>query len=56
LAEELHAEAASSTPDRGRLRQLVDRLLAGLKEAAPTVASKLLLAAGEAAQKAITGG
>jgi hypothetical protein len=34
----------------------VKRLQAGLKEAAPTVAKTMLLAAGEAAAKAITGG
>lgn len=55
-ADELHAEASLPTPDRGRVRQLVKRLQAGLKEAAPTVAKTMLLAAGEAAAKAITGG
>jgi hypothetical protein len=40
--------------DRGRLRQLVNRLLAGVN-AAETIAKTMLLAAGEAARKAITG-
>jgi hypothetical protein len=56
VADDLHAEASSPAPDRSRLRQLVKRLLAGLNNAAPTVAKTMLLAAGEAAQKAITGG
>ncbi|MFG1626251.1 hypothetical protein [Kribbella sp. NPDC049227] len=55
VADDLHAEATSVTPDRGRLRQLVNRLLAGVNAAAPTVAKTMLLAAAEAAQKAITG-
>jgi hypothetical protein len=55
-AAQLRGEASSAKPDHGRLRQLMKRLLAGLNEAAPTVAKTMLLAAGEAAQKAITGG
>jgi hypothetical protein len=55
-ADELHAEASSRSPDHGHLRQLVKRLQAGLKEAAPTVAKTMLLAASDAAAKAITRG
>jgi hypothetical protein len=55
VADDLHSEATSPAPDRGRLRRLVDRLLAGVNAAAPTVAKTMLIAAGEAAQKAITG-
>ncbi|HWD80122.1 MAG TPA: helix-turn-helix transcriptional regulator, partial [Kribbella sp.] len=55
-ADQLHTEASSPKPDHGRLRQLLKRLLDGLNQAAPTVAKTMLLAAGEAAQKAITGG
>ncbi|MGZ0153754.1 hypothetical protein ACXJJ3_42260 (plasmid) [Kribbella sp. WER1] len=56
VADDLHAEATAPVPDRGRLRQLVNRLLAGVNAAAETVAKTMLLAAGEAARKAITGG
>jgi hypothetical protein len=55
VAEDLHAEATAPAPDRSRLRQLVGRLLAGVNAAAETVAKTMLIAAGEAAQKAITG-
>jgi hypothetical protein len=55
-AGDLQTEATSSAPDRGRLHQLVSRLRAGVNAAAETVIKSVLIAAGEAAQKAITGG
>jgi hypothetical protein len=55
IADDLHTEATSLAPDRGRLRQLISRLMAGVNAAAPTVAKTMLIAAGEVAQKAITG-
>lgn len=53
-AADLKAEASMSTPNRGRLRQLVERLRAGVNAAAPTAVKTVLIAAGEAAAKAIT--
>ncbi|MFG1820827.1 hypothetical protein ACGFIF_44225 [Kribbella sp. NPDC049174] len=54
--DQVRTEAGTPQPDSGRLRQVVKRLLDGLNQAAPTVAKTMLIAAGEAAQKAITGG
>jgi hypothetical protein len=55
-AADLQTETSTSAPDRGRLQQLVDRLRAGVNGAAETVVKTVLVAAGEAAHKAITGG
>jgi hypothetical protein len=55
-AKQLHAEASGATPDRGRLRQLIDKVIEGVKEAAPTVARKTLLALGDLALRALSGG
>jgi hypothetical protein len=53
-ADELHAEADSDKPDRGRLRQLINRIYEGLKKAAPTVGQKAVLALADEAIKALT--
>lgn len=53
-AQELHAEASSRTPDRGRLRQLVDKIYAGVKDAAPTVGKNAVLALVKGAIQALT--
>lgn len=55
-AEQLHAEASAATPDRGKLHQLVDKIVQGVKEATPTVARKTLLTLGEHAFRALAGG
>ncbi|ONI79057.1 hypothetical protein BWI15_00320 [Kribbella sp. ALI-6-A] len=55
-ADELHAEASSGKPDRGRIRQLVEKIYDGVKKAAPTVAQKTLEALAEGSIKALTGG
>ncbi|MFF0270025.1 hypothetical protein [Kribbella sp. NPDC004536] len=53
-ADALKTEATTAAPERGRLRQLVDRLRAGVNAAAPTAVKTVLIAAGEVAAKAIT--
>ena len=53
-ADELHAEADSDKPDRGRLRQLIDKIYEGLKKAAPTVGQKAVLALADEAIRALT--
>jgi hypothetical protein len=55
-ANELHAEASGDKPNRGRIRQLVDRIYDGVKKAAPTVAQKTLVALAEGSIKALAGG
>jgi hypothetical protein len=55
-AQLLHAEASSDAPDRGRMRQLVDKLRDGALSAAPTVAQKTILALADQALQALNGG
>ncbi|MEU6656854.1 hypothetical protein ABZ904_48055 [Streptomyces sp. NPDC046900] len=52
-AEALHAEATSGAPDRGRLRRLVDSLLASLAPAAGTALGQVVLEAGHQAVAAL---
>ncbi|MGM1062164.1 hypothetical protein [Saccharothrix sp. Mg75] len=54
-AEELHQEASSAAPDRGRLRGLLDAVLDGLRMAAPTVVRSTAIGLGEKALKSVTG-
>lgn len=54
-AHDLHAEASVAAPDRGRLRQLVDKIYAGVKDAAPTVGKKAVLGLVDLALKALGG-
>ncbi|MFG1820593.1 hypothetical protein ACGFIF_43020 [Kribbella sp. NPDC049174] len=54
-AHDLHAEASSASPDRGRLRQLVDKIYVGVKDAAPTVGKKVVLGLIDMALKALSG-
>lgn len=54
-AGELHHEADSPTPDRSKLRRLLDAILEGLGAAAPTVVQSTAIGLGEEALKAITG-
>lgn len=54
-AEELHQEADTAAPDRGKLRRLLDAILEGLRLAAPTVVQATAIGLGEEAVKAITG-
>lgn len=54
-SEELHREAGAATPDRSRLRSLIEAILSGLRLAAPTVVRATAIGLGEEAVKAITG-
>lgn len=54
-AEELHNEANSAAPNRGKMRQLLDGILEALGSAGATVAQKMVLAAGNEAIQAING-
>lgn len=53
-AHDLHAEASGAKPDPGRLRQLVDKIYDGIKDAAPTVGKTAVLALVDTAIKALT--
>jgi hypothetical protein len=52
-AKELHQESDSPTPDRGKLRRMVDAILDGLRAAAPTVVQSTAIGLGTEALKAI---
>lgn len=45
-SEELHREASSASPDKGRLRSLTDSILEGLRLAAPTVVQSTAIGLG----------
>lgn len=52
-ALDLHTEATSNAADRGRMRKLVDAVLSGLSNAAPTVASQIAIGVGQDALRAL---
>ena len=53
--EELHEEASASAPDKGKLRGLVDAIVAGLIKAAPSIMAKTAIELGDNALKSIQG-
>jgi hypothetical protein len=53
-ADELYVEARRDKPDRGRLRQLIDKIYEGVKRAAPTVGQKAVVTLAEEAIKVLT--
>ncbi|WBQ04380.1 hypothetical protein [Kribbella sp. CA-293567] len=54
-AADLHAEADGEKPNHGRLRQLVDKIYEGVKQATPSVAQKTLVTLAEQSIQALTG-
>jgi hypothetical protein len=52
---ELHDAANAAQPDRGKLRGLVDAVMAGLTKAATPVATAIAAGLGNDAVRAITG-
>jgi hypothetical protein len=54
LSEEIEAEASSQAPDRGRLRQLTDRLVEAVAPAAGTALGGMVTALGQQAIAAIS--
>ncbi|RKT51877.1 hypothetical protein [Saccharothrix australiensis] len=54
-AEELHQEAQSATPDRGKMRRLLDGLLQALSTGSATAVQNLLAGLGDQALTAIGG-
>ncbi len=55
IADALEAEATGDAPDRGRLRQLADRLVVALSPAAGSALGSMVVALGEQAVAAISG-
>ncbi|WP_208899956.1 hypothetical protein [Streptomyces incarnatus] len=55
ISNELEAEASGNAPERGRLRQLSDRLMAALAPAAGNALGGMVMALGEQAAHAIAG-
>ncbi|MFE2536962.1 hypothetical protein [Streptomyces sp. NPDC059371] len=55
ISNELEAEASGNAPERGRLRQLSDRLMAAVAPAAGNALGGMVMALGEQAAQAIAG-
>ncbi|WP_158854728.1 hypothetical protein [Saccharothrix deserti] len=54
-AEDLHQEASSAAPDRGRMRNLIDSILQTLKTAGATITLEMITGLGMQAIQAISG-